>query len=65
VNDCRGDHLWRGGGVCVLCGARLRCYCGAFVREDNIDKHLKACRQNLTECDDLRPWAEIKTEEGE
>lgn len=39
-----GDHSWRGGGTCVLCGARLRCYCGAFVREDGIDEHLKKCR---------------------
>lgn len=43
--DCHyGDHFWNGGGVCLNCGRRLRCYCGAFVREDGIEKHLERCR---------------------
>lgn len=43
--DCHyGDHQWNGSGVCSGCGKRLRCYCGAFVREDSIDKHLVNCR---------------------
>jgi hypothetical protein len=46
--DCHGgDHQWNGTGVCSGCGKRLRCYCGAFVREDRISEHLKKCR--LTE----------------
>jgi hypothetical protein len=36
-----GDHDWRGSGVCVHCGKRLRCYCGQFVTEDGIDKHIR------------------------
>lgn len=40
--DCHyGDHSWRGGGVCVRCGVQLRCYCGQFVTEDGIEKHLR------------------------
>jgi hypothetical protein len=43
--DCQyGDHTWRGGSVCVRCGERLRCYCGQFVREDELDVHLETCR---------------------
>lgn len=39
--DCHyGDHLWKGTSQCVRCGERLRCYCGAFVREDNLDDHV-------------------------
>lgn len=30
--------------MCVLCGHQLRCYCGCFIREDGIEKHLKSCR---------------------
>ena len=42
--DCHyGDHLYRGTGACVRCGKRLRCYCGAFVTEAGIDKHLETC----------------------
>jgi hypothetical protein len=33
-------HLWRGTGACVYCGEQLRCFCGRFVREDGIEKHL-------------------------
>lgn len=40
--DCYyGDHEWRGGGACVRCGVQLRCYCGQFVTESGIDKHLR------------------------
>lgn len=35
-----GDHLWRGTGACVRCGLQLRCYCGQFVTEENLDKHI-------------------------
>lgn len=43
--DCHyGDHSWHGGGVCVRCGDRLRCCCGAFVTEDGIETHLQTCR---------------------
>ncbi len=46
--DCHyGDHQWRGGGICIACGTRLRCYCGAFVREDGIEEHLKKCPVTL------------------
>ncbi len=45
--DCHyGDHTYLGGGVCVRCGKRLRCYCGAFVTETGIDAHL-ATRRSL------------------
>ena len=41
--DCYfGDHDWRGTSRC-RCGARLRCICGVFIREDNIDEHVKRC----------------------
>jgi hypothetical protein len=37
-------HNWRGGAVCVNCGDRLRCNCGRFVRERELDRHLReAC----------------------
>jgi hypothetical protein len=44
--DCHyGDHLWMGGGSCVRCGIQLRCYCGCFIREDDIERHLRdSCR---------------------
>ena len=44
--DCHyGDHTWRGSSQCVRCGARLRCFCGAFVRADNMERHLDTrCR---------------------
>jgi hypothetical protein len=38
-----GDHTWRGGSICVLCGKRLHCACGQFIREDSIERHLKVC----------------------
>lgn len=37
-----GDHSWRGGSTCH-CGARLRCICGRFVREDGFDAHYPTC----------------------
>lgn len=40
MTDCHGDHLWRGTSTCVLCGERLRCACGCFIREDNITEHV-------------------------
>lgn len=36
-----GDHQWRGGGACICCGKKLRCYCGRFVTEDGLNKHLE------------------------
>lgn len=44
--DCHyGDHHWDGGGICSNCGKRLRCYCGCFIREDGIERHLReSCR---------------------
>ena len=40
--DCHyGDHSWMGGGICVRCYERLRCYCGMFIREDGIREHLQ------------------------
>ena len=34
-------HVTLGGGMCVLCGGRLRCSaCGQFVREDFRSMHL-------------------------
>lgn len=54
LDECHGDHLWRGGGVCVECGARLHCLCGRFVREDGIERHLgEGC-----------PWLVAHLEEG-
>lgn len=34
---------WRGGSRCVNCGARLRCLCGRFVRDDHMAEHCKTC----------------------
>lgn len=40
--DCHyGDHAWRGTSTCVRCGNRLRCVCGCYVREDNMNAHVK------------------------
>ncbi len=39
-----GDHQWHGASMCPSCGARLRCECGRFVREDAIDAHMETCR---------------------
>ena len=33
-----GDHHWRGGS-CSVCGERLRCGCGRFVRVEQMDAH--------------------------
>ena len=54
--DCYfGDHTWLGGGSCVRCGKQLRCYCGQFVREDDIDRHLReSCPVAFTEMEDER-----------
>ena len=42
---CMGGHYWNGTSQCVRCGARLRCICGVYVREDNIDEHCaERCR---------------------
>ncbi len=39
--DCHfGDHLYLGGGTCVRCHKPLRCYCGRFIREDELDAHI-------------------------
>lgn len=37
------DHQWHGKSMCPECGARLRCLCGRFVREDNLEAHMDAC----------------------
>ena len=43
--DCHyGDHFWDGSSACSNCGARLRCSCGAYVREDNMEAHVAKCR---------------------
>ncbi len=45
--DCHyGDHFWVGG-VCSVCGKRLRCYCGRFVTVEGMDVHLEKCPQIL------------------
>lgn len=41
---CLSGHYWNGSSRCSLCDARLRCDCGCYVREDNIDEHMKTCR---------------------
>jgi hypothetical protein len=43
-DGCQSGHYWHGSSLCSECGARLRCICGAFVREDNLDEHMKTCR---------------------
>jgi hypothetical protein len=43
--ECHGDHVWRGGGICLHCRTRLRCFCGCFIREDGLEEHFKRCRQ--------------------
>lgn len=48
---CLSGCYWGGSSVCSVCGDRLRCVCGAYVREDNLDKHIdNSCR--LTEASD-------------
>ena len=43
--DCHyGDHYWDGSSICSQCGKRLRCSCGCYVREDNLEKHMETCR---------------------
>ena len=46
---CHGDHFWDGSSQCSSCGARLRCACGCYVREDNLEKHFKTCRYAAAE----------------
>lgn len=41
---CMSGHYWHGGSVCSLCGERLRCGCGRFVREDALDAHVRECK---------------------
>lgn len=41
MNCAMGDHTWRGGSACH-CGARLRCFCGRFIREADLDRHLRS-----------------------
>lgn len=36
-----GDHYWRGG-RCTACGERFRCYCGRFIKVEDIDAHVEA-----------------------
>jgi hypothetical protein len=52
--DCYfGDHDWRGSSQC-RCGARLRCGCGVYVREDNLVEHLAySCRWVTKELADV------------
>jgi hypothetical protein len=40
------DHDWHGGGACVHCGERLRCFCGQFVTESSMRAHLESCRND-------------------
>lgn len=35
------EHFWRGG-RCTACGERFRCYCGRFVKVEDIDAHVQA-----------------------
>ena len=42
---------WQGGSVCVNCGARLRCWCGRFVRADSFDAHLESCEVVARMCE--------------
>jgi hypothetical protein len=51
--DCHyGDHDWAGGGVCIRCGKELRCYCGRFIREDQLDAHVEKCPWVLAHADE-------------
>lgn len=36
-------HDWSGRGICSQCGDRLRCLCGAFIR-DGDGTHFNRCR---------------------
>jgi hypothetical protein len=48
-------HLWRGTGACVRCGEQLRCYCGRYVTEAGIDKHLReSCPVSFAEMQEER-----------
>jgi hypothetical protein len=38
---CISGHFWHGTGTCSRCGERLRCCCGRFVAEGDIDRHLR------------------------
>ena len=40
---CLSGHYWHGSSVCSLCGERLRCECGRFVREDSLEAHVIVC----------------------
>ena len=57
------DHQWRSeGGVCVWCGARLRCACGAFAKEKDAwwEYHLPRCRYLRTiQQDDIEQFERI------
>lgn len=52
-----GDHEWHGSSQCAACGARLRCFCGVFIREDRIDAHMPKCpwilRQQIEEISEM------------
>jgi len=41
---CLNGHYWHGSSQCSLCGARLRCECGQYMREDGIEEHMAVCR---------------------
>lgn len=36
-----GDHDWHGTGICQSCGKQLRCGCGRFVSEGDLDRHIE------------------------
>jgi hypothetical protein len=43
-----GDHDWNGTGICQSCGKRLRCGCGRFVAENDLERHVRDdCPQTL------------------
>jgi len=44
IIGCLEGCFWNGSSQCSRCGARLRCVCGCYVREDNLIAHETACR---------------------
>lgn len=56
--DCHyGDHWWNGESVCSRCGKQLRCICGQFIREEDLDKHI-GDEENPGPCPTLRKLGE-------
>lgn len=43
--ECDGEGChFHGGGICSHCGYRLRCVCGAFIKESGMGVHFDKCR---------------------